>query len=549
MDVNLKLKNYYREKYKKYIPTIAKYLFSVIITFLAFKTSEDVKYLLVGLAELAIIIIVSNLLLNKKRWLGLCFNDLFSLLYNIQMLVLFFGNSYVMLVMLENLGSIEALSGKAFEYGAGVVLLLFFSFIPIQRLEVTKLNLNLTKYLTVILAVDLCLTLFWGNTFSPVFAYCILGEQKYDQVKQQQLIDSESENLTQFFYRDGISDDRKKNENLTDTPNVILIFAEGLSSNIAYDDRNIMPNLSELMDKSMNFTGYYNHTFATYRGIIGQLYSGYQNNNTDINTLISIQDIFRNNNYKTSFINTEPNNAQFTQYLYTLDFDEIVGDTEMECNGMANSISDEDAFDLLFDTALEREKEGSPFFLSMYSFGTHASLDSTGEKFGDGNDRMLNKFYNLDVQLGKFIENFENSELFDNTVLIFTTDHATFADNDFKNAFPDYERTFVEADEIPLLIYHKGVEAGSIEAEGRNTLDLAPTILDYLDISAPNYFLGNSLFASKQNSNVYETVFSYSDALYDTDNGNLTLFSEDKKDIVQPLIQKYFIAKQQEAVK
>lgn len=38
-------------------------------------------------------------------------------------------------------------------------------------------------------------------------------------------------------------------------------------------------------DRSFNFINYYNHTAATYRGLIGQLYSGHQYNNNDENTL------------------------------------------------------------------------------------------------------------------------------------------------------------------------------------------------------------------------------------------------------------------------
>ena len=35
-----------------------------------------------------------------------------------------------------------------------------------------------------------------------------------------------------------------------------------------------------------------------------------------------------------------------------------------------------------------------------------------------------------------------------------------------------------------------------------NSLDFAPTLLDYLDVSAPNYFLGTSLFAPEASSYV-----------------------------------------------
>ena len=53
---------------------------------------------------------------------------------------------------------------------------------------------------------------------------------------------------------------------------------------------------------------------------------------------------------------------------------------------MANTISDKDAYEILFDSAMEQSASGVPFFLAIYTFGTHASLDSADETFGDGTD-------------------------------------------------------------------------------------------------------------------------------------------------------------------
>ena len=46
---------------------------------------------------------------------------------------------------------------------------------------------------------------------------------------------------------------------------------------------------------------------------------------------------------------------------------------------------------------------------------------------------------------------------------------------------------------------------------GRNSLDLTPTILDFLDMDSPNYFLGSSLFQSVKNPEM-ETVFCVPDS-------------------------------------
>lgn len=523
--------------------TILKYTFSVFITIITIRTTNNIKYALISLMELMIIASLSDLLLKKKRILGIVLNDILVLIYNMQMAVLFFGNNYILLVMLTNIASLKDLSGKAWSYGIGIILVLFFSFIPIQRIKYHD-NEWALKTLSCGLAVELFATLLYGNMFSPLFATYDLGIQKYTQTKLQNSLISE-ENLTTEFLKGGINDYRKKCSGIAERPNLILIFTEGLSQNIIVDKRNIMPNISDLQSKSLNFIGYYNHTFATYRGLSGQLYSGYQFNNLDTNTLISIPDIFNGLQYSTAFINTEPINTQFTEYLNSLGFSEIIGNAAMPHSGIADSLSDKEAYELLFDTITQKADSENPFLVAIYTFGTHASFDSKDQIYGNGSDRLLNKFYDLDYQFGEFINKFNASSLSNNTIIIFTADHATYADNDYVNSFPENNRYNTMLDQIPFLIYYKGITPETIDADGRNSLDFAPTVLDYLDISAPNYFLGESLFVQKQNNNTYDTVFEVEGKYLDTDGKNISELSDVKRDIIEKQVKKYFIAKTQ----
>ncbi|MCD7999276.1 MAG: sulfatase-like hydrolase/transferase [Clostridiales bacterium] len=529
--------------YKGLFLTILKYVFSVLITVFTIRTTHNAKYILICLLELIIIIILSNLLLKKKRILGIIFNDILILIYNIQMVVLFFGNNYILLVMLTNIDSLKALSGKTFSYGIGIILVLFFSLIPIQSIKYNEDKWSL-KLLSCVLAVELFATFFYGNVFSPFYASYDLGVQKYAQIKLQHSLTSK-EDLTKEFLKGGISDYRTKSQDIIERPNVIMIFTEGLSQNIISDKRNIMPNISDLQSKCLNFIGYYNHTFATYRGLIGQLYSGYQLNNLDTNTLISISDIFNKLQYNTAFINTEPINTQYTDYLNELGFKEIIGNADTPHSGNVDSLSDKEAYELLFDTIGQKADTDNPFLVAMYTFGTHASFDSRDMIYGDGANRLLNKFYDLDYQFGEFIKKFNTSTLSDNTIIVFTTDHATYADNDFTNSFPEYTRSHTMLDQIPFLIYYKGMVPETIDADGRNSLDFAPTVLDYLDISEPNYFLGESLFVQKQNNNTYDTVFEVEGNYWDTDGKSISELSDAKRDIIEKQIRKYYIAKTQ----
>lgn len=170
--------------------------------------------------------------------------------------------------------------------------------------------------------------------------------------------ENNSLDVVNSFYKDQVDDYIKLDFHMK-KPNVILIFTEGFSQNVVDDERNITPNIRELENSSINFANYYNHTFATYMGLSGQLYSGFQQANYDDNQLISLQDLMKVNGYSTYFINTEPKNIEFSNYLAQMRFDNIITQTD-NLNGMCETISDKDAYNLLFDIAKEKEYE-SPF--------------------------------------------------------------------------------------------------------------------------------------------------------------------------------------------
>ena len=520
---------------------LLKYAFSFLLTLAAFSNVPSKKYLLCCLLELGIIVLISDFMI-KKKIVGQVINDILVLLYNIQMLVLFFGSSFVTLVMVTNIDSLEDLSGNFKVYIPCVILLLIFSFLPIRSIKnhvVTNRSM-----LSVFLALELVFVMYFGNSYSPLYGYFELANQEYTVVQQRkQRINGKD--YTKEFHQNSILDVYPKPDVLAEKPNVIFIMTEGLSQNVITDSRNIMPNVAKYQEQSLWFDNYYNHTFATYRGIIGQLYSGYQYENVDENTLISAQSIFSDLGYQTAFVNTEPNNAQFTTYLENLGFDRVIGEPGDRYHGGANSLSDKEGYEVLFDTVTEQHDNGKPFFTMIYTFGTHASLDSPDEKFGDGESAMLNKFYNADYQFGAFMDRFVNSPLYEDTVIVFSADHATYAEKEYMDTFPDYHRDNTGLDQIPLFIFHKDVTATKVDAKGRNSLDAIPTIFDYLDMSAPNYFLGTTLFISKENANNYDTIYQSGTQTFSSEYGVIEPLSESQQKIFDNGVEKYYTLKLQ----
>lgn len=526
------------EKIKKYIWlfSIVKYLSMILLTCLTYLTTKNLGLVIVGLLELGIIFIISNALLYTNKIFAYIFNVLLLFLYSVEQVVLIFGNSYLSLIMLSNLDSISALSGKFGLYFSLIIPLIVILLLPIK-----EVNLSWKRSLGIIILEFLWILSLFGLkevTTSPFFNYYDLVNQKIEQEKVSWKI-SHSKNVTAEFYKSEVANYTSKPTNLSDKPNIILILTEGLSEEFVDDKRNITPNIRMLREKSINFTNYYNHTFATYRGIRGQLYSGYQFENYDKNTLVSIEDILKDSGYDTTFINTEPANLTFSNYLKQMNFDEVTYQTK-DRKGVNDTMSDKEAYQFLMKYSEEKDSD-VPFFITMYTFGTHTSLDSTDKKFGNGKNSQLNRVYNMDYQFGKFVEQFNRSPISDNTILIFTTDHATHVNSDYIKTYPNHTRGNEAVGQVPLFIYYKNGTSQTINANGRNSLDLAPTILDYVDISAPNYFLGTSLFSNKESS-LYSHIFSSETKIMTTKGGKLSNLSKSELKKVKKKIQKYNIA-------
>ena len=541
-----------RKEIYNYICLILKYLFVMMFPVLAAALHKMTwRYIVIALAEVFLIAFLTDLLCCVKTWLGYIFNVLALLIINVQFAVLYWGNTFVSAVMLTNLDSLKAISGKFLVYGLSAVAALLFSFLPICPVSTNKKVTFSWGIGTIIVYFIIFLTGI--IEYSPYRAARML----YNQMRGSSIavnavsdvaVNSTSESDVKLllgegeFYSDFVADYIAKPQDIPENPNVILIFVEGMSQNIIDDSRNITPNISALQERSLSFENYYNHTFATYMGLSGQLFSDYQLSNYDVNHLVSVQDIFKSYGYQTFFINTEPHNREFAEYLENLGFDELLTD-ENRVDGMVNAMSDKAAYEMLFETAIEQDEADKPFFLTMYSFGTHASLNGVHEEFGDGSNILLNRFYDLDVQAGTFLERFHESELSQNTIIIFTSDHATYRDADFATAFPGYKPDDpLMVDCMPLMIYYDGITPESYDVNGRNSLDMAPTILDYLDMSAPNYFWGDSLFAPESGS-LYDTYFESNRTCYCTADGVVTFLSEEQLQAFENRLANYYTLK------
>lgn len=115
-----------------------------------------------------------------------------------------------------------------------------------------------------------------------------------------------------------------------------------------------------------------------------------------------------------------------------------------------------------------------------------------------------------DFWVGKILDKLDEYGLWDDTLLVFTTDHGTMlAEHDYwmKNFMPMYN----EIVRIPLIVHLPGDEKAGTRCNAlTQTIDLMPTFLDYFGCPLPPHVHGKSLRNAIAGKTIHEDViFGY----------------------------------------
>ncbi|MCA0971283.1 LTA synthase family protein [Halobacillus litoralis] len=152
-----------------------------------------------------------------------------------------------------------------------------------------------------------------------------------------------------------------------------------------------------------------------------------------------------------------------------------------------------------FSDSLEKMKQmDKPFYSKLITLTNHYPFDLPEDKKlieeGETNSGTLNRYFQTiryqDEALKQFIEEFKQSELYDNTILVIYGDHFGISENHQKamgqyldKEINDFEQ--FQLQRVPMLIYGEGIEAEKNHTVG-GQIDLRPTITNLLGIEDPN---------------------------------------------------------------
>ncbi|MCY4778653.1 sulfatase-like hydrolase/transferase [Sphingobacterium sp. UT-1RO-CII-1] len=118
----------------------------------------------------------------------------------------------------------------------------------------------------------------------------------------------------------------------------------------------------------------------------------------------------------------------------------------------------------------------------------------------------------LDAQIGKITQALKNSELFENTLIILTSDHGLAVGS---HGLMGKQNMYDHSLRVPMVLHGPGIPPGIIKNQQIYIQDIMPTTLELLNINKPKHVFYNSfldiLKNQSQNSHYHEIYGCYMD--------------------------------------
>ena len=178
-----------------------------------------------------------------------------------------------------------------------------------------------------------------------------------------------------------------------------------------------------------------------------------------------------------------------------------------------HSLINPDDIDLPFmEKTIEEMSNQHPVFKEILK--RYVNEDNFSEiRFSDLNDKDIRNIKSVyfgmcaevDDNIGKIIQALKETKYYENTMIIFTSDHGEMlGENKQWGKSGWWDSSY----RIPLIIHIPGEEAQMIN-NFTESVDIAPTILDWLETSIPTDWNGQSLLATIKNSPNKTTLKEY----------------------------------------
>ncbi|MBO7190659.1 MAG: sulfatase-like hydrolase/transferase [Elusimicrobiaceae bacterium] len=198
----------------------------------------------------------------------------------------------------------------------------------------------------------------------------------------------------------------------------------------------------------------------------------------------------------------------------------------------------------LFDYALEYlgEHKNEKTFITLLTVDSHAPLgrlDYLDEKYTeiDHKDYQMptlpRAFARFGQDVQRFLDGLKQNGLWDDkTLVLITPDHPSYSNMPTVDLFTPFKPEF---DNLPFVIVTKNkISAPVTDNPLASQLDIAPTVLDLLNIEPPHAFFGHSLFDTNAQRSVFDIKEDY--AVITTQEGKQVVPLSSSRQADKPLL-------------
>ncbi|VWX35395.1 LTA synthase family protein [Exiguobacterium oxidotolerans] len=323
-------------------------------------------------------------------------------------------------------------------------------------------------------------------------------------------------------------------------PNIILVQLESFQGSVigqTVNGQELTPHLNELKQESLYFSSFYHQThegrtsdaeFITNTSLYplksGSVYTRFPDNEFG-----ALPQLLKDSGYDTAAMHAYDKGFWNRDKVYdNLGFNHFFSNKDYPDNKEIGMALNDQQF--LTKSIEHMETLQEPFFSFLVALTSHTpyeipkderELDLTGY-----DDPMLKRYYQtvhyVDQGVGLMIDELKAKNMWDDALVIFYGDHDSGLMNEGselrEKAGIDNPVDLFELDrQVPLFIKKPQQQDGKIIKENGGQIDIAPTIVDLLNLESP-YMMGNSLLDDEPNVTAFrDGSFRYKDYYYEAD--------------------------------
>lgn len=258
---------------------------------------------------------------------------------------------------------------------------------------------------------------------------------------------------------------------------------------------------------------------------------------------VSFVRLLKDRGYKTAFLRGANETYMDENILFQqAGFEEVIGATFFETQPEYKKYVDWWGLTdrKLFEYAAQyiEAHQNEPLFLTLLTVDSHVPLgrlDYLDQKY----EEIDAQFYNIPTlprafaRFGQDVKRFlttlhQKGLLDDDTLILVTADHPSYSNTPTNALFKPYGPEF---DNLPFVIITKTpIKKPLAQNPLVSQLDIAPTVLDLLNIPQPKAFFGHSLFEQDARRSIFDVKEDYAVVTADGEKRVLALNSQDPQD-------------------